>query len=147
LTSVKLGGGLRAVQESGNVGLAVIPHGMSGRYHQRYICTWGKEIYPGGRGEAVSPPDISKRHLTLPGLRDGDCQNHRGGRNGHLSLQGGGVRYLLLASVADPGCLSRIRIFSIPDPGSKRSRIPDPDPHLRIQIFLNPKVGSKLAEI
>ncbi len=31
-------------------------------------------------------------------------------------------------SVADPGCLSRIRILPsrIPDPGSKRFRIPDP---------------------
>jgi hypothetical protein len=26
-------------------------------------------------------------------------------------------------SVADPGCLSRVRIFTIPDPGSKRFRI------------------------
>ncbi len=35
-------------------------------------------------------------------------------------------------SVADPGCLSRIRIFSIPDSGSEffSSRIPDP--HQRI---------------
>ncbi len=38
----------------------------------------------------------------------------------------------LYFSVADPGCLSRIRIFSIPGPGSKRLRIPDPDPHQRI---------------
>ncbi len=29
-------------------------------------------------------------------------------------------------------CLSRIRIFSIPDPGSKRFRITDPHPHQRI---------------
>ncbi len=29
-----------------------------------------------------------------------------------------------IGSVADPGCLSRIRLFSIPDPGS---RIPDPN--------------------
>jgi Sec7-like guanine-nucleotide exchange factor len=35
-------------------------------------------------------------------------------------------------SVADPGCLSRIRIFSIPDPGSKRFPDPDPHPHRRI---------------
>jgi hypothetical protein len=33
-------------------------------------------------------------------------------------------------SDADPGCLSRILIFSIPDSGSKR--FPDPDPHQRI---------------
>ncbi len=38
------------------------------------------------------------------------------------------VRYLY-TSVADPGCFSRIRLFSIPDPGSELSpsRIPDPD--------------------
>jgi hypothetical protein len=38
-------------------------------------------------------------------------------------------------SVADPGCLSRIRIFSIPDPGSEffPSRIPDL--HQRIEVF------------
>jgi hypothetical protein len=34
-------------------------------------------------------------------------------------------------SVADPGCLSRIRIFSIRDPGSKR--FPD---RIRIQEFI-----------
>jgi hypothetical protein len=33
-------------------------------------------------------------------------------------------------SVADPGCLFRIRNYSIPDPGSKS--FPDPDPHERI---------------
>ncbi len=34
-------------------------------------------------------------------------------------------------SVADPGCLSRIQgpNFSIPDPGSKRFRLPHLDPH------------------
>ncbi len=46
--------------------------------------------------------------------------------------------------VANPGCLSRIRNFSIPDPGFKRFRIPDPDPPQRI---LNPKIVSKLSEI
>jgi hypothetical protein len=32
-------------------------------------------------------------------------------------------------SVADPGCLSRIRLFSISDPGSELSPSPIPDPH------------------
>ncbi len=32
----------------------------------------------------------------------------------------------------------RIRIFSIPDPGSKRFRIPDPDPHQRILSIFHP---------
>jgi hypothetical protein len=27
-------------------------------------------------------------------------------------------------SVADPGCLSRIRVFSIPDPGSRSATLP-----------------------
>jgi hypothetical protein len=51
-------------------------------------------------------------------------------------------------SVADPGCLSLIRIFPfrIPDPGSKRFRISDPDPHHRIQVFLTQKTGSKLSK-
>ncbi len=37
-----------------------------------------------------------------------------------------------LTSVADPGCLSRIRLFSIPDPGSELSPSRIPDPHQRI---------------
>jgi hypothetical protein len=41
----------------------------------------------------------------------------------------------ILSSVADTGCLSRIRIFSILDPGSKRSPFPDPHPHQRIYVF------------
>jgi hypothetical protein len=33
----------------------------------------------------------------------------------------------MVYSVAEPGCLSRIRVFSIPDPGfGSRIRIPDP---------------------
>jgi hypothetical protein len=36
--------------------------------------------------------------------------------------------------------------FSIPDPGSKRFRILDPDPHLRIQVFLSLKTVSKISE-
>ncbi len=42
-------------------------------------------------------------------------------------------------SVADPGCLSRIRIFSIPDPGSKR--LPDHGSAIRIKElrYFNPK--------
>ncbi len=35
-------------------------------------------------------------------------------------------------SVAQQGCLSRIRFFSILDPGPKRFRIPDPNPHQTI---------------
>jgi hypothetical protein len=33
-----------------------------------------------------------------------------------------------------------------PDPGSKRFRIPDPNPHQRIQVFLALKIVSKLSE-
>jgi hypothetical protein len=39
----------------------------------------------------------------------------------------------LLCSVADP-------TFSIPDPGSRRFRIPDPDPHQRISVFKSNKL-------
>jgi hypothetical protein len=35
-------------------------------------------------------------------------------------------------SVEDPGCLSRIPIFSIPDPDPGSNRFPDPHPHQRI---------------
>ncbi len=36
---------------------------------------------------------------------------------------------------------------SIPDAGSKRYRITDPDPQQRIQVFLNQKIVTKLLEI
>ncbi len=38
----------------------------------------------------------------------------------------------IYCSVADPGCLSRIRLFSILDPGSELSPSRFPDPHQRI---------------
>jgi hypothetical protein len=40
--------------------------------------------------------------------------------------------FLSVLRIRDVYPVSRIRIFSIPDPGSKRLRIPDPDPHQRI---------------
>jgi hypothetical protein len=54
----------------------------------------------------------------------------------------GGVHSFLEITfyVADPECLSRIRIFFIPNPGSKRY------PHQKIKYF-NPKKFSKLSEI
>ncbi len=42
---------------------------------------------------------------------------------------------LLLGSVEEPGCLSRI-----PDPGSKRFRIPDPGSASTSLIIFNPKI-------
>ncbi len=54
----------------------------------------------------------------------------------HLTL------YTLTCSIADPGCLSRIRLFSIPDPGSELSPYRIPDPHQRIKYF-NPKSTEK----
>jgi hypothetical protein len=39
---------------------------------------------------------------------------------------------IIAGSVANPGCLSRVRIFSIPDPGSKI--FPNSDPHPRQRI-------------
>jgi hypothetical protein len=35
----------------------------------------------------------------------------------------------------------------IPDPGSKRFRIPDPAAHLRIYVLLTPKIVFKLSEM
>jgi hypothetical protein len=54
-------------------------------------------------------------------------------------------------SVADPRCLSRIPNpnYSIPDPGSKAKKIPDPGfgfASKNSNIF-NPKIVSKLSEI
>jgi hypothetical protein len=37
--------------------------------------------------------------------------------------------------------------FSITDPGSKRHRIPNPDPQQRIYVFLTQKIVTKLSEI
>jgi hypothetical protein len=37
--------------------------------------------------------------------------------------------------------------FSIPDPGSKRHRIPNPNQQQRIQIFLTQIIVTKLSEI
>jgi hypothetical protein len=51
------------------------------------------------------------------------------------------------ASVADPGCLSRIRIFSNPDPGSRVKNIPDPGSTSKNLSILTQKIVSKHAEI
>ncbi len=51
-----------------------------------------------------------------------------------------------LNQCCDPGCLSRIWIFPIPDPGSKDSGIPDPARIKELKYF-NPKIVSKLSEI
>jgi len=47
-------------------------------------------------------------------------------------------------AVADLGCLFRIRLFSIPDPGSGLSPARIPDPHQRILVFKPKKMVSKL---
>jgi hypothetical protein len=44
----------------------------------------------------------------------------------------------------DPGCLSRIRFFSIPDPESRVDKIPDPDPHQR---SFNQETDAKFSKI
>jgi hypothetical protein len=36
------------------------------------------------------------------------------------------IIFYVVGSVSDLGCLSRIRIFFIPDPGSRVKKIPDP---------------------
>jgi hypothetical protein len=52
---------------------------------------------------------------------------------------------LLDGSVADSGCLSRIRLFSIPDPGSELSpsRIPNPRSSSKNLSILTPKNPKK----
>jgi hypothetical protein len=50
-----------------------------------------------------------------------------------------------LASIADPGCLSRIQISSIPDPGSKR--FPDLASASKNLSILTQKIVFKLSEI
>jgi hypothetical protein len=50
-------------------------------------------------------------------------------------------------SVADPGCLSRIRNFSIPDPGSKRFPDPGSGSELKNLSILTQKIVSMLSEI
>ncbi len=45
-----------------------------------------------------------------------------------------------------PGSWIRIFPSRIPDPGSKRLRIPDPDTHQRISVFLTQKNVSELSE-
>jgi hypothetical protein len=53
-------------------------------------------------------------------------------------------------SVADPGCLSRIRLFSIPDPGSELflSRIPDFNPKKLFLSFMkhDPGCSSRIPD-
>ncbi len=50
-----------------------------------------------------------------------------------------------ISSFADPGCLSRIRIFSIPDPGSWIKIFCILDPWSRIWIFSIPDPGSRMC--
>jgi hypothetical protein len=50
---------------------------------------------------------------------------------GILTALTGTYRYIYI-SVADPGCLSRIRLFIIPDPVSEFFSYRIPDPHQRI---------------
>jgi hypothetical protein len=50
-------------------------------------------------------------------------------------------------SVADPGCLSRIRILSIPDPGSEMSPSRIPDPHKEIKYFDPKKINKMVSKL
>ncbi len=55
---------------------------------------------------------------------------------------------IAMLPVANPGCLSQIRIFFIPDPGLRVKKIPDPGSESaskNLSIF-NPKIVSKLSE-
>jgi hypothetical protein len=50
-------------------------------------------------------------------------------------------------SVEDPGCLSRIPIFSIPDPGSRVKKTPRSASASKNLSILIQKIVSKLSEI
>ncbi len=72
-----------------------------------------------------------ERHGQLGGR--GRSQLHHRRHAGPQGIRGGGgVGLFLDSSVADPGCLSLIRLFSILDPGSELSPSRIPDPHQRI---------------
>ncbi len=58
-----------------------------------------------------------------------------------------GNHFCLIRSVADPGCLSRIRIFSIPVLGSGVKKIPDPGSASKNLSILTQNIVSKLSEI
>jgi hypothetical protein len=51
------------------------------------------------------------------------------------------------SSLAVPGYLSRIRFFSIPDPGSRVKKIPGSAPASKNFSILNQKIDVKLSEI
>jgi hypothetical protein len=91
----------------------------------------------GGRWRGAHPPRDPGR--PPPGGGHGSGTRRQVPRTPHFfTFNSGpceifvGIKFplVVICCVADPGCLSRIRIFSIPDPGSKRFRIPDP--HQRI---------------
>jgi hypothetical protein len=66
---------------------------------------------------------------------------------GVLTSRHPGAGHYLPANVADPECLSWIRIFSIPDPGSSFKRIPGSASASRNFNILTQKIVSKLSEI
>jgi hypothetical protein len=88
------------------------------------------------------PDDVEQLERDLPDLRL-QILARRLALAGQHHLDGDGRLHLKrktnsefppqsIYSVADPGCLSRIRLFSIPDPGSELSPSRIPDLHQRI---------------
>jgi hypothetical protein len=56
------------------------------------------------------------------------CNSFWCGKTGGAIYQ----NFRCFSTVADPGCLFRIRIFSDPHPGSRVKKFGIPDPHQRI---------------
>ncbi len=76
------------------------------------------------------PYDIQKDFMKALFTTLNEGEKGRRGNNPRFRLKqccGSGMFFL------DPGCLSRIRIFSIPDPGSRVEKIPDSGSRIRIK--------------
>ncbi len=79
-----------------------------------------------------------------------DCQKHR--TLMELKPLNVGIDFqckFFFLRIADPGCLFRIRIFPsrIPDPGSQRHRIPEPDPQQKFKYFLSKTIDTKRSKV
>ena len=111
-----------------------------------YCCCSDKRLEPSiaaARASVMVYDDINKKWIPAgashglskvsPSLFNNLTNSERGLRHN--------PKFLLKCSVADLGFF-----IPDPDPGSKRFRIPDPDLHQRIEVFLTLKTVSNLSE-
>jgi hypothetical protein len=106
-----------------------------------------QEEYPGGAGCLHAGADLRGQDPVQALLRPrppllhpltGNFSPYTLPRKSHLFVPRKGIarglrsNFNILVSVADPRCLSRIPLFSIPDSGSELSPSRIPDPHQRI---------------